>query len=460
MPTVKLTDAAVQKYAAPKGERREYFDATLPGFGLRVAGPTDRNPEGRKSWVLFYRFRGDQKRLTLSRPYPALSLADARKEAGDAFALIDRGIDPALHRAEARAEAERKRDTVETAVAAFLANGMKGRKGRPLAAGYIEGTRGNFENHVLPRWRDRDLEAITRRDVIALLDAIAANEPAPGKKPAAKGRGRGGNKRPTGGPVAANRVLAALRAMFAWAVRRGLVEVNPCTSIERPGEETRRDRTLTADEMRELWPVFVKIGHPFGDFFRVLLLTGQRRSEVAGMRWADVDMEAGTWTLGADQTKAGRSHVVPLSQAAVAILGAIPRKSMTVKDGAKLVTKPSPWVFTTDGDAPISGFSKAKCIVDAKIAKARAEAEADPMAAWNVHDLRRTAATEMGRLGVPEFVIAKVLNHTSKGITGQVYNRYEYLSEKKHALETWGQYLTKLMQPRAVGNESSSAQAA
>lgn len=132
---------AVQKYAALKGERREYFDATLPGFGLRVAGPTDRNPEGRKSWVLFYRFRGDQKRLTLSRRYPALSLAAARKEAGDAFALIDKGIDLALRRAEARAEAERKRDTVETAVAAFLENGMKGRKGRPLAAGYIEGTR-------------------------------------------------------------------------------------------------------------------------------------------------------------------------------------------------------------------------------------------------------------------------------------------------------------------------------
>jgi integrase len=205
----------------------------------------------------------------------------------------------------------------------------------------------------LPRWRDRDLEAITRRDVIALLDAIAANEPAPGKTPAAKGRGRGGNKRPAGGPVAANRVLAALRAMFALAVRSGLVEVNPCTSIQRPGEEMRRDRTLTGDEMRELWRVFVKIGHPFGDFFRVLLLTGQRRTEVARMRWADVDPEAATWTLGTDQTKAGRSHVVPLSQAAVAILEAIPRKSMT---GAKLGTKPSPWVFTTDGNAPISGF--------------------------------------------------------------------------------------------------------
>jgi len=156
MPTVKLTDAAVQKYAAPKGERREYFDATLPGFGLRVAGSTDRNPEGRKSWVLFYRFRGDQKRLTLSRRYPALSLADARKEAGDAFALIDKGIDPALHRAEARAEAEHKRDTVETAVAAFLENGMKGRKCRPLAAGYNEGTPGQFrEPRVAPLARPR-----------------------------------------------------------------------------------------------------------------------------------------------------------------------------------------------------------------------------------------------------------------------------------------------------------------
>ena len=130
-------------------------DATLPGFGLRVAGPTDRTPEGRKSWVLFYRHAGAQKRLTLPLPYPALTLADARKEAGQALQLIAKGIDPATQRAEEKAEAERKRDTIESAVAAFLAKGMKGTKGKPLAPGYVEGVRRSFDNHVLPRWRRR-----------------------------------------------------------------------------------------------------------------------------------------------------------------------------------------------------------------------------------------------------------------------------------------------------------------
>ena len=435
MPTIKLTDAAVQKFKAPPGQRVEYFDATLPGFGLRVAGPTPRTPEGRKSWVLFYRHGGDQKRLTLPLPYPALTLADARKQAGDALQLVAKGVDPATERAAIKAEGERKRDTVGSAVETFLASGMKGKKGKPLAKGYTDGTKANFENHVLPRWRDRDLASITRREVIALLDAIAAGEAPDGKKPAGKG------KRPGGGPVAANRVLAAVRAMFSWALRRGLVELNPCTAVERPGEETRRDRTLTAQEMQELWPLFAGYSYPFGAFFRMLLLTGQRRSEVAGMLWADIDLQARTWTLAADKTKAGRGHVVPLSQAALDILAALPRKSITTKE----TTKPSPYVFTSDGSAPVSGFSRAKIAIDAKVAKARAAAEMDPALGWTLHDLRRTAATEMGRLGTPEFVIAKVLNHASKGITGQVYNRYEYLSEKKQALEQWGVYLERLV---------------
>lgn len=172
----------------------------------------------------------------------------------------------------------------------------------------------------------------------------------------------------------------------------------------------------------------------------MLLLTGQRRCEVAGMLWADISVEARTWTLASDKTKAWRGHVVPLSQPAMDILAAVPRKSTTV-DG---VLKPSFYVFTSDGSAPISGFSRAKNAIDLRAAKARAEAGADPAQGWTLHDLRRKAAAEMGRLGTPEFVIAKVLNHASKGITGQVYNRYEYLAEKKHALEQWGAYLGQL----------------
>ena len=328
---------------------------------------------------------------------------------------------------------------MDTTVTKFLSSGMKGKKGKPLAKGYLDGTKANFENHVLPRWRDRDLASITRRDVIALLDAVAAKEAPDGARAAPKA------KRPAGGPVAANRVLAAVRAMFSWALRRGLVEVNHCTSVERPGEETSRDRTLTAEEIRELWPLFVGAGIPFGGLFRMLLLTAQRRSEVAGMRWDDLDLAAKSWTLSADATKAGRGHVVPLSQPALDLLATIPRMSVT----ANGTTKPSAYVFTSDGAAPVSGFSRAKDAIDAKVAKARADAGADPALGWTLHDLRRTAATEMGRLGTPEFLIGKVLNHSSKGVTGQVYNRYEYLAEKRHALEQWGAYLERLVSSSA-----------
>ncbi len=435
MPTVKLTDAAVQRFKADPGKRLEYFDATLPGFGLRVAGPTPRTPEGRKSWVLFYRYRGEQKRMTLALPYPALGLGDARKQAGDALQLVAKGVDPATQRAEDKAEAQRKRDTIASTVEMFLTSGMKGKKGKPLAKRYLDETRRNFDNHVLPRWRHRDLVSITRRDLVALLDAIAACEVPEGHKPKTK------QLRQPGGPVAANRVLAAVRAMFNWALRRGMVEVNPCALIEQPGEETRRERTLTAAEIRELWPLFGAAGYPFGAFFQMALLTGQRRGEVAGMRWADLDTDAKTWTLEAGSTKGGRSHVVPLSQPALDILSAAPRKAVT--EGGR--TKPSPFVFTSDGSAPISGFSRAKVSIDEKAAKARIEAQIDPMDRWGIHDLRRTAATEMGRLGTPEFVIGKVLNHSSRGVTGQVYNRYEYLAEKRHALEQWGAYLERLV---------------
>jgi integrase len=433
VPTMKLTDAAVQRLKAPPGGRVEYFDATLPGFGIRIAGPTPRTPEGRRTWVLLYRYRGQQRRVTLEPSYPALSLADARKQAGDVLGLVSKGIDPAVEKAKTKAPAAKK-VTLTKIVEDYLQRGL-GKKGR--SASYIAETSRNFTNHVLPRFGERALSEIGRKDVIELLDQIA--EKGTTRKTEA------GKEHAAGGPIAANRVLAAVRALFNWAIRRGLVEINPCTLVERPGNETPRERTLTADEMRELWPHFESLGYPFGPFFKLALITGQRRSEVAGMRWADTDLETKTWSLGSDQTKAGRAHVVPLPDMAVELLSALPRKAVVEKG----VAKPSPYVFTTEGRTPISGFSWAKERIEEKVAAARKTAELDDMLDWGVHDLRRTAATEMGRLGIAEFIIAKVLNHASRGITGQVYNRYEYLPEKRHALDTWAAYLDRLVHPKA-----------
>ena len=434
MPTVKLTDAAVQKFRAPPGGRIEYFDATLPGFGVRVAGPTGRSPEGRKSWVLFYRFGGEQKRLTIEPGYPALSLADARKRAGDALSLLSRGTDPAAEKAQTKAASTRRPDTIENVISEFMRRHMEGKRRAPR---YIAETRRNFDLHVLPRWRDRDIASIHRRDVIELLDAVVDGG---GKVKDADGL----VKVVRGGPIAANRVLAAVRALFNWALRRGLIETTPAALVERPGEETRRERTLSADELRAVWPAMDGMGYPAGAFFKMVLLTGQRREEVATMAWADIDLDQKVWTIPAEVTKAGRGHAVPLCPAAVELLNTIPRKSTTLNPAKKLT--PSPHVFTQSGDHAISGYSAFKRRLDAAVTLARTEAGFEPLEPWTVHDLRRTVATEMGRLGVARFTISRVLNHSDRSVTG-IYDRHSYLAEKRAAMDTWGEYLTGLTEP-------------
>jgi integrase len=443
MPTVKLTDAAVQKFKVLPGARVEYFDATLPGFGLRVAGPTPRTPQGRRTWVLFYRYRGEQRRLSLEPPYPALSLAEARKRAGDALALVSQGIDPAVAKAKSK-EPVAKPDSFATVVETYLTRGLEKKDRAPR---YVVETRRNFTNHVLPRWGSKPLAEIVRKDVIAMLEDIAEN--------GTDRKTDGKTVHAAGGPIAANRVLAAVRALFNWSIRRGLVEVNPCALVDLPGNETPRERTLTAGEMKELWPHFASLGYPFGAFFRMCLVTGQRRTEVADMRWADLDLEAKTWTIASDQNKSGRIHVVPLAVLAIDLLQEMPRKTLTEKNGSVAA---SPFVFTSDGDVPISGFSRAKERVGEKLLAARQKRDpkAKDMPSWGIHDLRRTAATEMGRLGIPEFLISKVLNHAARGVTGRVYNQYEYLTEKRHALDAWGSYLDLLISKVAASGASES----
>jgi integrase len=411
MPKIKLTDAAALRFKAAPGTRIDYFDATLPGFALRVSGPTPRNPTGHKTWVIFYRFGGKQKRHTLDPAYPALGLAAARRKAGDVFQKLGLGEDPSVEQQRAAAaKAARAPDTIENVIDEFMLRHMETKKRAPR---YVVETRRNFDNHVLPRWRGRDLKAITRREVIELLDAIVDE----------------------GKPVAANRTLAAVRKLFNWSIQRGIIEASPVAMVERPGAETRRERALDADEIRAVWEATGTLGYPFGAFFRMALATGQRRQEVAGMRWADIDESEHTWTLPSDMTKAGRAHVVPMSPLATEILAGCPRIGT--------------YVFTTRRDRPISGYSKAKGALG-KVLMAVSEA-GEQLDEWTIHDLRRTVATGMGKLGVSRFTLARILNHADSSVTG-IYDRHEYLGEKRRALETWGQYLGNLVKPPGGGN--------
>jgi integrase len=244
---------------------------------------------------------------------------------------------------------------------------------------------------------------------------------------------RGKRKRLTGGPVIANRTLAAVRAMFNWALRRGMIEATPAAMVEAPGEETARERVLDDHEIATAWAAADTLGYPFGPFFQLVLATAQRRDEVARMRWDHLDLECATWTLPADATKPGRAHVVPLSPLVISILSTVPRTS-------------SRYVFST-GDTPISGFSKAKSRLDKAITKAGEDLEP-----WTIHDLRRTCATGLARLDVSRFIIGKVLNHADRTVTG-IYDRHAYLPEKRRALEAWAQHLCQLVNTSAAGAE-------
>jgi integrase len=428
-----MTDVAVQRLKALAGERVEYFDQAIGGgLCLRVGQASSRAKDGRRSWCYYYRHNGKLVRLTLGS-YPEMTLAEARMEASRAHALKKQGINPAATKAKAKAEARaaaREPDTINSLMDLFVKRALEGKKRAPK---YVAGIRRNFDNHVLTRWEGRNVHAIKRRDVIELLDDI--------KDHGSNVRRRGQRKHIPGGPIAANRTLAALRALFNFAIRRDILESSPATLIERPGEETQRDRVLSGEELRVIWQAAEIMPYPFGPDFKMTIITGQRRSEVACMRWCDIDWQEMTWTLSAEQTKNGRVHVVPLAPLAVELLNSLPRASARGSD-SKLES--SPYVFTADGLRPVCGFGRAKMRLDNNITRIKG---GEALTRWTIHDLRRSAATHMGRLGTSEFIVGKVLNHAPSGITGRHYALYQYLPEKRHALEIWASYLQDLINP-------------
>jgi integrase len=425
MPTKKLTDLFVDRVKPPKRGRDEYFDAVFGGLALRV---TDR---GHKSWSLFYRMGGRLRRFTLGN-YPPIKPAQARREAGDALERARQGIDPAVEKKARRLSAES--DTFGILLQDYLERYAR----KNTAPAMFKETKRTIECDFLPVWRDRPISGITRRDVIDVIDGIAAR----------------------GAEIQANRALARLRALFNWAVEKDRLALSPITGMRAPTKEHARDRALTDDELRWLWAACELSGWPFGPLVKLLLLTAQRRDEVGGMEWPELDFVKKTWTIPRAKAKNNRAHEVQLSAAAINVLRSIPRVGNDL-------------VFTTTGKTPVSGFSRAKLQIDAAMVKTRRqslglpEKDADlrkalgiadgkslpvEIPAWIFHDLRRTATTGMARLNIPPHVVDKVLNHVSGTIRGvaAVYNRFEYIEERRTALESWGDYVASLVnEPRA-----------
>jgi integrase len=407
MPTRKLTDLFVERVKAPTGGRRvEYFDAAFPGLALRV---TNR---GRKSFSLHYRMHGRLRRLTLGS-YPAIKPAQARHEAMAALERVRQGIDPSAEKQARRFAPSPESEAFGVLVCDYLDHHV-----RPnLAPTTYKETKRILESDGLATWHDRPISSITRRDVIGIIDAITTR----------------------GAKVQANRTLERLRALFRWAIEKDRLHTSPIDGMRRPTKEWARDRTLSDDELRWFWAASTEIGWPFGPLAQLLLLTAQRRDEVAGAEWPEIDLGKKIWTIPRAKAKNDREHEVQLSAAAIEVLKSLPR----IGDG---------FLFTTTGATPVSGFSRAKERMRAAMLVAkRGELgkTAGEIPEWTLHDLRRTAATGMARLNFPPHVVDKILNHTSGAIRGvaAIYNRFAYMEERRAALEAWGRYVSNLSVP-------------
>ncbi|WP_431300633.1 tyrosine-type recombinase/integrase [Tabrizicola sp. BL-A-41-H6] len=338
---------------------------------------------GRKTWFCSARTNGRTQRVKIGT-YPAVGLADARERAQSILHDAQLGITP-----------PEKCETLGETIPMFIAIYAK-----PRNKGWLEQQRLLTQKWV-PLFKS-PLDEISRPDVVRVLDAIVAS----------------------GTPGRANHALSALKKLMNWALDRGMIEVNPIAGLKPPTKPRARDRVLTDGELARLMDAAKREGYPFGTIAQVLLLTAQRRGEVSGMKWSSIDFETGVWTIPRENAKNGLAHDVPLSVSVLDLLRSVPR------------FVGSDYVFTTTGKTPVSGYGRAKDRLD----------DAVGTEGWWYHDLRRTAASGMARIGVSPHVIEKVLNHKSGIISGvaAIYNRYSYSLEKKSALEQWGEYIAKL----------------
>lgn len=422
MPKVKLTDIKVRTAPAPPSGRLELFDTLLPGFGLRI---TDK---GSRTFFCMFRVKGKQRRMTLGS-YPGTKLEEAREEARTAMKRAEIGEDAAAEKIAARKPQEPTADTFEA-----LVNDYFKRDASKRNKAWIETKRLILVNCA--DWLPRPVEEITRRDVRDLVDGIVDR----------------------GSPVMANRLLSYVRRVFAWAVEREALEVNPCRGVKKPTEESARDRVLTDNEAVEVWRASHSLGYPFGPLYRLALLTAQRRGEIASARWRDIDLNRKLWTMPREMTKGDRAHEVPLSDAVVKELEALPRfKASDLVFPSRTASQAAGKDGKHDAeDRAVSGWSRSKRNLDKRVMEARkaaaVKAGADPegvhdLPHWTIHDLRRTAASGMARLGIAPHVVEKILNHSEGHISGvaAIYNRFAYDDEKRHALNAWAAHVERLL---------------
>jgi integrase len=408
-----LTQRAVEA-AKPKDKRYTLADGIAPGLNLVV------QPTGAKVYRLWTRIHGKQVPITIGDA-SLTTLAEARGKAKGLLAAIVNGEDP---REAKRAAVRTASETVEAVARSFIERHAKVHN---RLSSWQE-TERLIARNILPAWGRRPITSIARGDVIELLDVVVDRD----------------------APVAANRVLTAGRKMFNWAIDRGLLETSPFERVKAPTPETSRDRTPLDSELALILRAADLLGFPFGPFVKLLVFLGQRRAEVAGMRWSELDEGLTLWTLPRERAKNNIEHQVPIAPEVREILVGLPR------------FEGSDFVLTFTGTVSITGYSQCKIALDAAIAELNG---GEPIPPWRIHDLRRAMASGMAKAGVQMPVVEKILNHVSGSFAGVagVYQRHDFADEKRKALEIWARHLRSLETGDERGNvvsfESRSARA-
>jgi integrase len=395
---MKFTDKTVTNSnpKLPEGKTDKiFFDDIDDGFGLRV------RDTGSKIWVYQYSRNNKTRRMTIG-VWPTMSPAQAREQVRKLTAERRLGADPARDLALKQIDKE----SFAEAVMLYLAAKQPDLRDRTYTETerYLKGTASKLNT--------RPLALITQSEIADLLDRAAKDS----------------------GDATANRLRANLAAMFTWAMQRGKVAANPVMLTEKRKEQS-RERVLSNDELAAIWNALPE--GDFGAIVRLLMLTGQRRSEIGGLRWSEIDLRNGQINLPGERTKNGHPHFIPLSEPVLTILQAQPR----IRDH----------VFgrgdSTDGFA---GWSAAKAALDERL---------PGMPHWSLHDLRRTMATGMGELGVQPHIIEAAINHQSghkAGVAG-TYNRANYHAERKVALDKWAAHILALVtKPKAKAGAKPS----
>jgi len=387
MPKLKLTKRAIDELHPDKIDKF-YWDTDITGLGLKVT------PKGRKSFLVQYRPGGRKSptRKIYFGQYGTVTIHKARNEAVRILGLRAEGRDPALERQQAKslAVSDRFSDVANDFLAMHVAQNRT-----------ADETTRIIQHDVLPKWKSRSIHEIGQRDVNELLDAVVTR----------------------GSMFMANRLLAVLRKLFNWCISRGIITSSPCAGVVAPHREKARDRVLNDEELVAIINAAKQMGGAFGAIIRMLIVTAQRRNEVSEMTWSELDLDNNQWEIPSARTKNEKPHFVHLSEPAIAVISSAPN----IGD----------YVFTSSGKTPFSGFSKSKKRLD----------ELSGVSDWRLHDIRRTVVSGMAQLGIQPHVADKILNHQSGTISGvaAVYQRHEFLEERKTALDAWGNYVQSLL---------------